>query len=85
VIGWLVPSEAVRGSAAQRTRTRFKEDFLDQIAAPLHGVEPIHRETAARAVFEVPERNIDRRKPRRRGKCCRSLSRNSGPGNSASR
>jgi uncharacterized protein (DUF2267 family) len=45
--------------AHKPTRIRSKEEFLDEIAARLQGVEPINPDTAARAVLEVLERNID--------------------------
>ena len=45
--------------AHKPTKERSKEEFLGQIAARLQGVEPINPETAARAVLEVLERNID--------------------------
>jgi uncharacterized protein (DUF2267 family) len=46
--------------AHKPTKERAKQEFLDQVAARLKGVEPINPETATRAVLEVLERNIDR-------------------------
>jgi uncharacterized protein (DUF2267 family) len=45
--------------AHKPTKERAKQEFLEQVAARLKGVEPINPETATRAVLEVLEHNID--------------------------
>lgn len=45
--------------AHKPTKERTREEFLEQVAARLQGVEPINPETATRCVLEVVERNID--------------------------
>jgi uncharacterized protein (DUF2267 family) len=45
--------------AHKPTKERLQEEFLEQVAARLQGVEPMSSETATRAVIEVLERHVD--------------------------
>lgn len=45
--------------AHKPTRERTKEEFLEQVASRLQGIEPMNPEAATRAVLEVLARNVD--------------------------
>ena len=45
--------------AHKPTRERAREDFLEQVAERLRGIEPMNPETVTRVVLEVLERHVD--------------------------
>lgn len=45
--------------AHKPSRERARDDFLEQVAERLQGIEPMNPETATRTVLEVLERHVD--------------------------
>jgi uncharacterized protein (DUF2267 family) len=45
--------------AHKPTRERAREDFLEQVAERLQGIEPMNPEAATRVVLDVLERHVD--------------------------
>jgi uncharacterized protein (DUF2267 family) len=45
--------------AHKPTKERAPQEFLEQVAARLQGIEPMNAETATRTVIEVLERHVD--------------------------